>query len=217
MNTITNKIIEQGLSNRVIRASQLKRLVKGSEQRRYNLVNRAIKTGELIRFQRGLYMLNERFRDYKCHPFALAQVLHPSSYISFETALAYHGWIPEAVFTTASVIPGRKFRQFKHEKMGNFSFHPLAIQRKYYLELVNKYKINNQTMLMANPCRALTDLICLRKLTWEGIDWLLEGLRIDYESLATITSNDILILKQIYKHKRVKSYLSSLSKELNLD
>lgn len=217
MNTLTNKIIEQGLVNRVLKVSQLQRLVKGSAQRRHSLVNRAIKAGELLRFQRGLYMLNERFRDYPCHPFVLAQAIEPGSYISFETALAYHGWIPEAVFTTASVIPGRKSRQFEHAKMGVFSFQPLAVQREYFLELVNRHQINGQTMLVAKPCRALMDLVCLRKLSWEGIDWLLRGLRIDPESLAAITGNDIKILKLIYKHKRVKSYLSYLSRELGLD
>ncbi|RLB90926.1 MAG: hypothetical protein DRH26_08835 [Deltaproteobacteria bacterium] len=71
MNTLTNKIIEQGLANRILKVSQLKRLVKGTAQRRHSLVNRAIKAGKLYRFQRGLYMLNERFRDYPCHPFVL--------------------------------------------------------------------------------------------------------------------------------------------------
>jgi len=217
MQTITNKIIEQGLANKVFRVSQLKRLVKGSSQRRYSLANRAIKSGELLRFQRGLYMLNERFRDYPCHPFVLAQALAPGGYVSFETALAYHSWIPEAVFTIASVVPGRKSRQFGDEKMGIFSFHPLAIHRKYFLELVNRYQIDGQTMLVADPCRALLDLVCLRKLSWEGMDWLLEGLRIDMESLAAITGKDIKILELIYKHKRVKSYLSFLTRELRLD
>jgi predicted transcriptional regulator of viral defense system len=217
MNTLTNKIIEQGLTNRVLGVSQLKRLVNGSSQCRYNLVNRAIKAGELIRFQRGLYMLNERFRDYSCHPFVLAQALAPGSYISFETALAYHGWIPEAVFTTASVVSGRKSRQFEDEKMGILSFHPLAIHRKHFLELVNRYQINGQSMLVAKPFRALMDLVCFRKLSWEGMGWLLDGLRIDRESLAAITKNDIKILELVYKQKRVKSYLSSLTRELHLD
>ena len=217
MHTLTNKIIEQGFTNRIFRASQLKRLLSGSAQSRYNLVNRAIKAKELLRFQRGLYMLNERFRDYSCHPFVLAQALAPGSYISFETALAYHGWIPEAVFTTASVVSGRKSRQFEYEKMGILSFHPLAIHRKYFLELVNRYQINGQSMLVAKPCRALMDLVCLRKLSWEGVGWLLEGLRIDRESLAAMTNNDIKILELVYKQKRVKSYLSYLSRELPLD
>ncbi len=217
MHTLTNKIIEQGFTNRIFRASQLKRLVSGSPQCRYNLVNRAIKAGEVLRFQRGLYMLNERFRDYSCHPFVLAQALAPGSYISFETALAYHGWIPEAVFTTASVISGRKSRQFEDEKMGILAFHPLAIHRKYFLELVNRYSVNAQAMLVAKPCRALMDLVCLRKLSWEGMDWLLKGLRIDSELLTAITGDEIKILESIYKHKRVKSYLSSLARGLPLD
>jgi len=217
MNTLTNKIIEQGLANRILKVSQLKRLIGGSAQRRHSLVNRAIKAGELSRFQRGLYMLNERFRDYQCHPFVLAQAIAPGSYISFETALAYHGWIPEVVFTTASVVPGRKSRQFEQEKMGILNFQPLAIQREYFLELVIRHQVNGQTMLVAKPCRALMDLVCLRKLSWEGMDWLLEGLRIDPESLAAITANDIKILKLTYKHKRVNSYLSCLSRELDID
>ena len=217
MNTITNKIIEHGLANRILKASQLKRIVTGSAQRRYNLVNRAIKTKELSRFQRGLYALNERFRDYPCHPFALAQTLYPGSYISLETALAYHGWIPEAVFTSASVVPHRKSRKFEHKKMGVFNFYPLPVQRQYFLELVSRHQTNGQTMLIAQPCRALMDLICLRKLSWEGMDWVLKGLRIDMESLASITSKDIAILKLIYKHKRMKSYLSYFSRELGLD
>lgn len=217
MNTITREIIEHGLANRIITASQLKRMVTGSAQRRYNLVNRAIKTKELSRFQRGLYALNERFRDYPCHPFVLAQALYPCSYISLETALAYHGWIPEAVFTTASVVPRRKSRKFEHKKMGVFNFYPLPVQRQYFLELISRHQTNGHTMLIAQPCRALMDLICLRKLSWGGMDWVLKGLRIDMESLASITSKDIAILKLIYKHKRMKSYLSYFSRELGLD
>ena len=217
MNTLTTKIIEQGLANRVLKVSQLKRLAEGTEQRRYNLLNRAIKSRELYRLQRGLYMLNERFRDYPCHPFVLAQAIEPGSYISFETALSFHGWIPEAVFTTASVVPHRKSKQFEEKNMGLFTFHPLAIQRVHFLELVTRHQTNGQTMLVAKPFRALMDLICLRKLSWEGIDWLLEGLRVDSEALATITADDIKILSMGYKHKRVKSYLSNLGKRLGLD
>ena len=217
MNVITNKIIDHGLANRVLRSSQLKRMVTGSAQRRYNLVNRAIKTEELSRFQRGLYMLNDRFRDFPCHPFVLAQAVEPGSYVSFETALAYHGWVPEAVFITASVVPHRKSRKIEHKKMGNFNFLPLAIQKEYFLELVSRHQVNGQTMLIAKPCRALIDLVCIRKSPRVEMDWLLDGLRIDPESLNAITTDDIKILKLIYKHKRVKSYLTHLIRELSLD
>ncbi len=214
MRSLTNIIIQQGLANRIIRTPQLARLIEGSEQRRYGLVNRALKTGELLRLQRGLYLLNERYRDFHCHPFSLAQALVPGSYISFETALAYHGWIPEAVHTIASVVPGRKSKRYEHTKMGSYSFHPLAIQQGYFLELVNRHQIDGQTMLVAKPCRALTDLICQQKQKWQGMGWLTESLRIDLEFLRTITATDIQTLKLVYKHKRVKSFLSSLALEL---
>jgi len=217
MKTITETIIEQGLANRFIRTSQLEHLITGSPKRRYGLVNRAIAGGELLQVQRGLYVLANRYRSYPYHPFALAQALSHGSYISFETALAYHGWIPERVFTTASVLPGRKSRLYDTKTLGTYSFHPLAIQAGYFLELVSRIQIDRQIMLVAKPCRALMDIICQRKIAWQGLEWLSDGLRIEHEYLCNITKNDIKTLTHVYKHKRVKSFLSSLSLELDLD
>ena len=217
MQTLTQKIIELGLSNRVLTDTQLARVLEGSRQRRYNLVNRALKAGELLRLRRGSYLLAPRWRTYPPHPFALAQAMVPGSYVSFETALSYHGWIPEAVYTTASVTPGRKSLTYEHPQFGNFSFHPLAIQAGYFLELVEREKIAEQTMLVAKPIRALMDLGCLRKTEWQGIGWLLEGLRIDLEHLRSVTSADLRTLALVYKQKRVKAFLMSLAKELGND
>ena len=209
--------VDNCLDSGVHFTSQLDKLIEGSPDRRYGLVNRAMKSGELLQLQRGLYILDDRYRSHPCHPFALAQALSPGSYISFETALAYHAWIPERVFTTASVVPGRKSRQYQNKKQGVYSFHPLAIQRGYFLELVSRIEVDEQILLVAQPCRAMMDLICLRKIDWRGMKWLSEGLRIDPNSLNSITKKDIIILKQVYKQKRLKSFLSSLSQELHLD
>jgi hypothetical protein len=82
---------------------------------------------------------------------------------------------------------------------------------------VNRHQIDGQTMLVAKPCRALMDLVCLRKIAWEGPGWLSEGLRIDPDLLRSITRQDVNTLKQVYKHKRLKSFLSSLCRELRID
>ena len=79
MKVVTEIIIKQGLANRFIKASQLEQLIDGSPKRRYGLVNRALKSGELLRLQRGLYILADQFRSAPCHPFALAQALAPGS------------------------------------------------------------------------------------------------------------------------------------------
>ena len=217
MQSLTERLIELELANRVLSDTQLARVVGGSPQRRYGLVNRAMKAGELLRLTRGSYLLAERFRDYPSHPFALAQAFVPGSYVSFETALAHHGWIPEAVYTTASVTPGRKSLDYEHPVFGHFSFHPLAIQTGYFLELVEHMQIAQQSLLVAEPFRALMDLVCLRKVEWQGMEWLTEGMRVDYEQLRNITSADIRTLELVYKQKRVNSFLKSLARELGND
>ena len=129
MQSLTEKLIDSGQANRVLNDAQLRRLLLTSDASRYGLVNRALKVGELHRIKRALYVLDNKYRDYHLHPFALAQMLEPGSYVSLETALAHHGWIPEAVYTTASILPGRKSKNYEHEKFGSFTFHPLAIEK----------------------------------------------------------------------------------------
>lgn len=217
MQTLTKQILDAGLSNRAFNDAQLARLVEGTPQRRHNLVNRAVKTGELVRLKRGIYLLDNTLRDYPAHPFALAQAYVPGSYVSFETALAHHGWIPEAVHMTASVTPSREAHEHEHPSFGSFSFHPLATQPGYFLELVARQQTQQQTMFVAKPFRALMDLVCLRKVEWQGMSWLTDGLRIDRESLRSITNADIRTLELVYTQKRAKSYLRSLAKELGND
>jgi predicted transcriptional regulator of viral defense system len=217
MQTLTQQLIEAGLANRVLSDIQLARLVEGSPQRRHSLVNRAMKAGELLRLRRGSYVLDAQFRDYPIHPFALAQAFVPGSYISFETALAHHGWIPEAVYSTASVTPGRKSHSYEHPQFGSFTFHPLAIQDGYFLERVERQQVDHQTFLLANPVRALLDLACLSKSEWQGMDWLTEGLRIEHDLLRGVTGADIRTLASVYKQRRVRDYLKNLAKELGND
>lgn len=217
MQTLTKQLIDLKLSNRVLTDVQLARVIEGSKQRRYHLVNRAIKAGELLRLRRGSYLLAESFRDHPIHPFALAQAFVPGSYVSYETALAHHGWIPEAVYTTASVTPVRKSLEYEHTVFGHFSFHPLATQPGYFLELVEREQSREQTMLVAGPFRALMDLVCLKKAEWQGMNWLQESLRIDYETLRQVTGAEIRTLKLVYKHKRVIRFLDALARELGND
>ena len=217
MQTLTELLLEEGLNDRVLTDIQLGRLISGSSQRRYNLVNRAMKAGELIRLRRGLYMLPDKYRSKPCHPDALAQRLVPGSYVSLETALSFHGWIPEAVYTTASVVPGRKSKDFNCEFLGRFTFHPLAIQAGYFLELVERVQLGEQAVLMARPVRALLDLVCLKKMDWQGLAWLVQGMRIDEEMLNRVSAAELGILKKVYKHKRVKDFITELEIALGVN
>ena len=217
MQTLTEQLVEDGFGDRVLTDVQLSRLVSGSNQRRYNLVNRAMKAGELIRLRRGLYVLPDKYRRQPCHPYALTQGLAPGSYVSLETALSFHNWIPEAVYTTASVVPGSKVKDFSFEPMGLFTFHTLAIRPGFFLELVERLQLVDQTVLMARPIRALLDLVCLKKLDWQGLDWLLDGMRIDEAALEQVTGAELHTLKQVYKHRRARVFIGELETALRLE
>ena len=61
------------------------------------------------------------------------------------------------------------------------------------------------------------DLICLRKIDWQGMGWQSEGLRIDSDLLRSITKKDLKILMHVYKHQRIKSFIRSMIEEIYFD
>jgi predicted transcriptional regulator of viral defense system len=211
MNGLANKIVESALAERIFDERQLAEVVGGSEARRYGLVNRALKDGALVRVKRGLYILDERYRRETIHPFAAAQSLLPGSYISFETALSFHGLIPEAVYMAASVTPDRKTIQ-NDTPIGKFSFHPLAINDYQFFVGVERHKFGHLTAFVAEPLRALMDLAVLRKQEWAGIEWLITGMRIDQDWLWSLRRKDFRALKPVYRHRRAREFLDSLEK-----
>jgi hypothetical protein len=216
MQALTEQLLFHPLHERILDEEQLARLLGGSPARRYGLVNRALQAGELQRLKRGLYVLSPPFRRSKLHPFVLAQKLMPTSYVSFETALAWHGWIPEAVYSTASVTPGRKTLEYQPEPFGHFSFHPIAIHTGYFLVQVERVELEGQAALVARPLRALLDWMCLHKQPWQGLAFLEDGLRIEPEYFQQVTLADIEALQRVYKHQHIQAYLTQFTHALGL-
>src|SRR3546814_11885016 len=107
MSSLAQQITAAGLADHILSERQLGNLLGGGDARRYGLVNRALKDGSLLRVKRGTYLLAKRYRAETIHPFSIAQGLMPCSYVSFESALAHRGWIPDAVFVNAGATPGR--------------------------------------------------------------------------------------------------------------
>ncbi|MGD9715229.1 MAG: hypothetical protein AB7V46_24710 [Thermomicrobiales bacterium] len=210
MQPLVELIVSAGLGDRVLSDGELARLVGGSHARRYGLVNRALKDGSLIRLKRGTYMLASHYQSVPVHPFVVAQALLPGSYISFETALAYHGWIPEAVYTTASITPGRKTLVYDDVPMGPFSFHPLAIRDYQFLAAIDRHKLGALTAFVARPLRALMDMVAFKKERWAGLDWLTLGMRIDEASLRAVCGEEFAKLARVYKHQSPNAFLREL-------
>lgn len=213
MSKLVQSLEDAGLSGRAFTESQLARVVGGEPARRYGLVNRALKDGSLVRIKRGLYVLGGR-KIPRLHPFALAQSQEAGSYVSFESALSYHGWIPEAVFTVASVTPGRKSFARDTEQFGSFSFHTIAVEKLQFYAAVERVQFNERAAFVAQPLRALMDLIALRKIHWQGLSWVEQGLRIDDDHLSTLRRQDFAALRHVYKHKAARAFLKALELEV---
>ena len=215
MQRLTSKIIHSDFKNRIFTEVQLKHVLAVSQQARYGLVHRAMQSGEIQRIRRGVYTLSNSLRDIPCHPFAIAQALSPLSYVSFETALAWHGWIPESVAETASVIPGRKKSYCEHPDFGIFTFQPLALEKSSFLQGVSRRQVDSQTFLLAHPLRALFDLVCQRKMEWSGLSALTQGLRIDESSLRRVSRHDCKALISVYRHQKVRHFIQSLAEQVS--
>jgi hypothetical protein len=214
MSKLVQTLKDAGYEHRLFTDRQLARLLGVGDARRYGLVNRALKDGSLTRIKRGLYALGDRYQHGAPHPFAVAQALVPGSYISFETALSYHGWIPEAVYTTASVNAGRKTLTRDTDRFGHFSFHPLAIAPYQFLVSVDRVEMGKSVALVAQPLRALMDLVAFRKASWTGLEWIEQGLRIERSRLTALHHSDFNALRDVYKHKLVRFFLRALEQDV---
>lgn len=159
-----------------------------------------------------MYLLAPRLQTKVPHPFVLAQALQPGSYVSFESALSFHGWIPEAVQITLSVLPGRRRLEADLMDLGLFRFYPLALRPGQFLAAVDRQTFVNQAALVAQPLRALLDTVCLRKLDDATIKTLLSSMRIDAELLRLTPDRTWQVLQQVYAHKRMTTAIQTLRK-----
>ncbi len=120
-------------------------------------LSRWVKGGRLLQLRRGLYALAPPYRKVRPHPFLVANRLVRGSYVSLQSALAYHGLIPEHVPVTTNMTTGRPQR--RENPLGSFEYHHV---RK---ELLTGYRLESlgdgQEALVATPAKALADLVGL--------------------------------------------------------
>ena len=135
-------------------------------------IARMLKSGELISLRRGLYA-SRRDLDPHC----LAGPIYGPSYISFETALAWHGMIPEGVTEILSATPKRA-ASFENG-FGRFRYR--AIPKPVYSIGILRITDSDLPFLIASPTKALVDRIALEPGFRSMADvarWK-EGMRID--------------------------------------
>jgi hypothetical protein len=152
------------------------------------------KEGVIQSVKKGLYVAGPALNiAKKPEPFLLANHILGPSYVSVETALSYHGLIPERVYEIASMTTQapRKF----NTPLGTFTYTRLPLP--YYAFGIRSEKLaDDQYAMVASPEKALCDKI----ITTSGLllrskktarEFLIENMRMDEETLRQLNTKEM--------------------------
>ena len=212
MNLLTEKAIANTTTGIFTFADVLSWLPNATRPSVYAHVQRALKSGEVVQVRRGLFHLSNSVFPALVSTEVLANLIYGPSYVSLESALAYHGWIPEAVHNCTSVTSGKPKRfDTPH---GRFSY--VRIKQTPLMAGVLCSQVSEYTsFLVATPLKAIADIVAARGLDWTGGHPVISSLRIEPEDLESLSSKDFDMLEGVYYSKRARVFLAGLRKELN--
>lgn len=120
-------------------------------------LSRWVRSGHLIQLRRGVYAIATPYRKTEPHPFLVANSLRRNSYVSLQSALAYHGLIPEYVPVYTSVTTGRS--EQLETALGTYNYR--RIKPAYLFGFRQQEVAPNQHAFVAVAEKALLDLIYL--------------------------------------------------------
>jgi predicted transcriptional regulator of viral defense system len=120
-------------------------------------LSRWVRSGKLIQLRRGVYSLAQPYRQVEPHRFAVAQALRKNSYVSLQSALAYHGLIPDHVAAVTCVTTGRT--EELSTEVGSFIFRHIA--PGYFFGYQQTTVRPEQHAFVATAEKAILDLLYL--------------------------------------------------------
>lgn len=171
-----------------------------------NKIHQLVKSGILERVTKGLYIAGPVLQAERPDPFLLANQILGPSYVSVESALSYHGLIPERVYTITSMTT-KAARQYTTQ-VGAFTYTRLPLP--YYSFGIRSVKLTKQqTVMMASPEKALLDKI----ITTAGVEFRSRTAVLSY--LENDLRVDIDNLKQ-FDREAMQSWISHAPKKHTL-
>jgi len=172
-------------------------------------INQWLKTGELIRVKKGLYLFGQVAHRNPYSLELLANLIYGPSAISLNYALSYYGLIPEAVHTITSVT--NKRNKLFNTPVGDFTYAYLP-PSKYAIGIQLQTLPNNTNVLIASPEKALCDMIALSakniNITSESdIDaFLFDDMRMDEDAFKKLSMPSINRIADCYHNSRLNQF-----------
>lgn len=209
MNRLTEHFFQTSVG--IFSQTDVTMTIKGSRFSRHGLIKRAIANGEILKIRRGLYCLAPAYQKKPVSIYGISEYIYGPSYISFETALSYHGWIPESVYvhTCASCRNSKEFKT----PLGIFSYKHVP-QETFYADVERCVDSNGNVYFMASAVKALTDYVYARKPGWTSINDAAKSLRIEPVDLYSVNVQQLSALTENYNNGRVKHFLNNWKESL---
>lgn len=182
----------------------------GSLREPQKKVQALVKTGELIRLRRGLYVVNPDLSGIGINAQLCANHIYGPSYVSLHWALRWYGLIPEKVFrmTSMTLRPSKTFET----PLGVFDYY--MVDREYFPIGVRTVQDDGVSYLIASPEKALCDLILydryLPARSVKGLKrYLEEDIRFDMDELIQF---DVSIIEECAAIGNKKQIMNDLIK-----
>ena len=149
------------------------------QQATKNIITKLTHNGWLIRVKRGLYAISELSNRgfLSLSPYVVANLLVNDSYVSFESALAYHGMFDQLTNKTISISRV----QYKSVQLQSVEYSFVKVMDKWFFGW-QEVSIDNRTVHMATAEKALIDMIQFHKSTYT-VDVVVEKLSLYKTSL----------------------------------
>ena len=123
-------------------------------------IRQLVKSGEIVRIKRGLYIAGELYRNTAVSQELLANLLYGPSYVSMEFALAYYGLIPERVHEVTSMTT--KLHKEFEVPFGRYSYIKSS-ECLYPVGITTAQNSNGTTFMIATREKALCDTLLFTK------------------------------------------------------
>lgn len=123
---------------------------------RYQLA-RWVRSGRIIKLHKGFYTLGAPYRKIRPEPFAISNALKSPAYVSLQSALSWHGLIPEFVAAVTAVTTARP--QIIPTPLGRFEYRHISSDMFWGFKRV--VLADRQEAFVADPEKAILDLVYL--------------------------------------------------------
>lgn len=175
-------------------------------------IKRMCDSGELYPLSRGAGIYET---DSSVPGYCLSGIICGPSYLSFSFALAYHGLIPETVFSFTSATTGKKKARTTVNHFGTFTYRdvpvyvfPAGVLVKY--EGIYSYKIASAEKALCDTLYTISPLSNRNELSTV----LFDDLRIDPDTFFSLDFNELDSIASLYKTKNHRLLRSFIRKEL---